>query len=101
MALPPSARRQAEGLGRNQRLVMEPGLSLYFSVAASPPRKPAPRAQAWALCPVSCRSFPGGAVVKKPPADAGDTRDEEMRVRFLGREDALGKEMAIHSSTPA
>ena len=36
-------------------------------------------------------SFPGGAVVKKLPVNAGD------RVRSLGWEDPLEKEMAIHS----
>ena len=36
--------------------------------------------------------FPGGSAIKNPPADAGD------RVRFLGREDPLEKEMVTHSS---
>ena len=36
--------------------------------------------------------FPGGLVVKDPPANAGAT------VWFLGREDPLEKEMATHSS---
>ena len=36
--------------------------------------------------------FPGGTVVKKPPAVL------EMGVRSLGREDPLEKEMATHSS---
>ena len=39
--------------------------------------------------------IPGGAVVKNPPADAGDTRDP---VQSLGQEDPLEKEMATHSS---
>jgi len=34
------------------------------------------------------RSFPGGSVVKNPPANAGD----------MSREDPLGKETATHSS---
>ena len=36
--------------------------------------------------------FPGGTVVKNPPAK------QEMGVRSLGWEDPLEKEMAIHSS---
>ena len=36
--------------------------------------------------------FPGGSVVKNPPADAGDWG------RSLGWEDPLKKEMATHSS---
>ena len=36
--------------------------------------------------------LPGGTVVKRPPAK------QEMQVRFLGWEDPLEKEMAIHSS---
>ena len=36
--------------------------------------------------------FPGGLAVKNPPAM------QEMWVRFLGQEDPLEKEMAIHSS---
>ena len=39
--------------------------------------------------------FPGGAVVKNPPASAGDARDV---IRSVGREDPLEKEMATHSS---
>ena len=35
--------------------------------------------------------FPSGAVVKNPPASAGDTRD---RVQSLGQEDPLEEEMA-------
>jgi len=35
--------------------------------------------------------FPGGSVVKNPPAKW------EMRVQFLGQEDPLEKEMATHS----
>ena len=41
------------------------------------------------------RGFPGGAVVKNPPASAGDARDV---IRSVGREDPLEKEMATHSS---
>ena len=40
----------------------------------------------------SMEGFPDGSVVEKPPASAGDP------VRSLGQEDALEKEMAIHSS---
>ena len=36
--------------------------------------------------------FPGGSVVKNPPAM------QQMRVRFLGQEDSLEKEMATHFS---
>ena len=39
--------------------------------------------------------FPGGANVKKPPANAGDVG---MCVQFLGWEDPLEKGMATHSS---
>ena len=37
--------------------------------------------------------FPGGSVVKNPPANAG-----ESLVRSLGQEDPPEKEMATHSS---
>ena len=37
-------------------------------------------------------------MVKNPPANAGDIRDEDMRVRSLDWEDPLEKEMATHSS---
>ena len=36
--------------------------------------------------------FPGGSVVKKPPAK------QETWVQFLGQEDPLEREMATHSS---
>ena len=39
---------------------------------------------------------PGGAVVKSPPADAGDTRD--MHAQPLGQEDPMKEEIATHSS---
>ena len=39
--------------------------------------------------------FPGGSVVKKPPAN---TEDTETGVWFLGQEDPLEQEMATHSS---
>ena len=39
--------------------------------------------------------FPGGSVIKNPPANA------ETRVRSLGREDSLEKEVATQSSTLA
>ena len=39
--------------------------------------------------------FPGGAVVKNPPASAGDAGDV---VRSLGQEDPLEEEMATHFS---
>ena len=40
--------------------------------------------------------FPGGTVVKNPPANAVDNR-----VRSLGQDDPLEKEMATHSSSLA
>ena len=56
----------------------------------------------WTLCQVnyylhfsmvlSCWGFPGGSVVKNLPAI------QEMRVRSLGQEDPLEKEMATHSN---
>ena len=39
--------------------------------------------------------FPGGAVVKKPPAN------QETQVWYLGQEDPLEWEVATHSSTLA
>ena len=45
-----------------------------------------------------CKSypgFPGGSVLKTLPATQ---ETQEMRVRFLGWEDPLEKEMAIHTS---
>ena len=39
--------------------------------------------------------FPGGSVVKNPPAVQ---ETQEVQVRFLGWEDPLEKEMATHSS---
>ena len=41
------------------------------------------------------RGFPGGSVVKNPPANARDARD---RLRSLSWEDALEEGMATHSS---
>ena len=40
-------------------------------------------------------AFPGGLVVKNPPANAGDAGDVGL---ILGLEDPLEKEMATHSS---
>ena len=42
--------------------------------------------------------FPGGSVVKNPPASAGEA---ETWGRSLGQEDPQKKEMATHSSIPA
>ena len=39
--------------------------------------------------------FPGGSMVKNPPASAGDTGDMGL---IPGREDPLEEEMATHSS---
>ena len=41
------------------------------------------------------RGFPGGSVVKNPPAK------QETQVQSLGQEDPLEKEMAAHSSVLA
>ena len=41
------------------------------------------------------RDFPGGSVVKNLPAMQ---ETQETQVQFLGQEDPLEKEMAIHSS---
>ena len=41
---------------------------------------------------VERESFPGGAVVKNPPAK------QETWVQFLGQEDTLEREMATHSN---
>ena len=41
---------------------------------------------------VSIGSFPGGSVVKNPPAK------QETLVRYLGQDDSLEKEMVTHSS---
>ena len=45
---------------------------------------------------LSGRGFLGGAVIKNPPASAGDSRDTQ--VPSLDQEDPLEKEMATHSS---
>ena len=44
------------------------------------------------MSPLSISGFPGGSVVKNPPANAGDMG------LIPGPEDPLEKEMAIHSS---
>ena len=41
------------------------------------------------------QGFPGGSVIKNPPANAGDA---EIWVQSLGQEDPLKEEMAVHSS---
>ena len=43
----------------------------------------------------SLLGFPGGTVVKNPPANAGDTEDW---VRSLAQEDLLAEDMATHSN---
>ena len=43
--------------------------------------------------------YPGGSAVKESSCNAGDA--QVTRVRFLGQEDSLEKEMATHSSMPA
>ena len=44
------------------------------------------------MCVCLYMGFPGGAVLKKPPAQ------QDTPVRSLGREDPLEEEMATHSS---
>ena len=48
----------------------------------------------WQL-PRKSLGFPSGSIVKNPPAK------QEMRVRSLGREDALGEGLPTHSRTLA
>ena len=43
--------------------------------------------------------YPGGSAVKESSCNVGDA--QETRVRYLGQEDPLEKEMAAHSSMPA
>ena len=43
----------------------------------------------------SLLGFPGGTVVKNPPANAGDAEDW---VRSLAQEDLLAEDMATHSN---
>ena len=45
--------------------------------------------------PIMLKCFPGGSVVKNPPANAGD---RGQGVQSLGWEDPQGKEMTTHSS---
>ena len=61
------------------------------------------RAVVWCLCSFVCNclhrfsygwGFPGGSVVRNPPATAGGTR-----VRSLGWEDPLEKEMATQPAS--
>ena len=53
----------------------------------------------WWVCHLAdtnvLQGFPGDAVVKNLPANAGDTGDEGL---IPGSEDSLKKEMATHSS---
>ena len=49
----------------------------------------------YASCPKSYRGFPGGLVVKNPPAMQ---ETQEMRVWSLGQEDPLEKEMTTYPS---
>ena len=44
---------------------------------------------------ITLQGFPGGSGAKKPPANAGDTRDSGS---VPGQEGPLEKEMATHSS---
>ena len=45
--------------------------------------------------PIMLKCFPGGSVVKNPPANAGD---RGQGVQSLGWEDPQEKEMTTHSS---
>ena len=42
--------------------------------------------------------LPRWLMIKNPPANARDTGDTEMRVRSLGQENPLEKEMTTHAS---
>ena len=50
---------------------------------------------------LASKGFPGGAVVKNLPDNAGDSRESwvsiELQVQPFGQEDPLKKEMATHS----
>ena len=89
-----------------------PGPSLIWGHFLGPHYHPArgSRDRIWAmsthLTPVGCfspifkiallryKGFPGGSAVKNPPA----IQEMQTRIRSLGREDPLEKEMATHSS---
>ena len=45
----------------------------------------------WTISLYLIKGFPGGSVVKNPPAE------QEMQVQSLGQEDPLEKEMETHS----
>ena len=49
------------------------------------------------LCPWSLMGFPGGALVKNPPANAGDARDADL-VSGLGRSSGLGNGNSLQYS---
>ena len=49
----------------------------------------------WKIKETQGPCFPGGSLVKNPPASAGD---KETWVQSLGQEDPLEKGMATHSS---
>ena len=49
----------------------------------------------WNIKETQGSCFPGGSLVKNPPASAGD---KETWVQSLGQEDPLDKGMATHSS---
>ena len=59
----------------------------------SPGRKQRQQKRFLSLCipPHLCSGFPGGSVVRSPPADAGDTQGT---VQSLGQEDPLEEELA-------
>ena len=44
------------------------------------------------------KGFPGGAVIKNLPANAGNMGSISGSERSMGQEDPLEKEMATHSS---
>ena len=65
-------------------------ISMYWDMAPS----------GWVTCPnlAVCWGFPGGAVAKNPPANAGDARDKGS---IPGLERSPGGGMTTHSSSLA
>ena len=53
------------------------------------------------FCITKCFIFIGAFYLFTRASLVAQTVKQETRVRFLGREEPLEKEMAIHSSTPA
>ena len=63
----------------------------YYLTSSSPP----PYEADFFLLLHYSQNFPGGSVVKNPPAKAGDKKDGSL---ISGRKDPLEKEMATYSS---